>query len=46
MITDQISKGNLSVKYCSTDEMIANYMTNGVQGIKFAKFRKDSMGFR
>lgn len=46
MITNQISKGNLSVKYCPTDKMIADYITKGVEGIKLAKFRKEIMGFR
>ncbi len=43
-ITDQISKGNIEVKYCPTDEMIADYMSKGLQGEKFRKFRNKIMG--
>jgi hypothetical protein len=44
MVTDQVEKGNISIKYCPTDEMIGDFMTKGLQGIKFAKFRKAIMG--
>ena len=39
-LTDQISKGNLQVEYCPTDEMIGDYMSKPLQGEKFRKFRK------
>ena len=38
-ITDQISKGNVQVEYCPTDEMEADYMSKPLQGTKFAKHR-------
>ena len=44
MVTDQVEKGNVSVRHCPTDEMIGDFMTKGLQGIKFAKFRKAIMG--
>lgn len=46
MVIDQINKGVLQVEYCLTGEMIVNYMTKGLQGIKFAKFIKVIRGFR
>ncbi len=39
-ITDQIQKGLISIKYCPTDDMIADYMTKPLVGKKFIKFRK------
>ena len=39
-LTDQIEKGNLSVAYCPTLEMIADYMSKPLQGGLFHKFRK------
>ena len=44
MVTDQVEKGHLVIKYCPTDEMIGDFMTKGPQGIKFEKFRKAIMG--
>jgi hypothetical protein len=44
MVTDQVEKGNITIKYCPTDEMIGDFMTKSLQGIKFAKFRKAIMG--
>jgi hypothetical protein len=44
MVTDQVEKGNITIKYCPTDDMIGDFMTKGLQGIKFAKFRKAIMG--
>ena len=43
-LTDQIAKGNLSIEYCPTTEMIADYMTKPLQGKLFEKFRKLIMG--
>ena len=43
-LTDQIEKGNLSVEYCSTTEMIADYMSKPLQGKLFQKFKKLIMG--
>ena len=36
----QISKNNLCLKHCSTDEMIADIFTKGLSPDKFKKFRK------
>ena len=44
MVTDQIKQGNIVVRYCPTDDMVGDYMTKGLQGIKFSKFRKAIMG--
>ena len=44
MITNQIEKGNLKIVYCNTDNMVANFMTKGLNGTKFNKFCKDIMG--
>ena len=30
-VTDQISKGNLEVEYCSTNKMIGDFMTKPLQ---------------
>ncbi|CAJ1938644.1 unnamed protein product [Cylindrotheca closterium] len=38
-ITDQVEKGNVKIKYCLTDDMIADFMTKPLQGEKFCKFR-------
>ena len=45
MITNQIEKGNSEVAYCPTDDMVGDYMTKGLQGLKFGKFRTVIMGF-
>jgi hypothetical protein len=42
-ITDLIDRGELKVKYCPTDEMIADYMTKPLTGNKFTKFRQEIM---
>ena len=39
-IKDCIARGELEIKYCPTDEMIADFMTKPLQGTKFVKFRK------
>ncbi len=44
-ITDQIERGNLTIDYCPTDKMTGDYLSKGLQGIKFEKFRRDIMGF-
>ena len=43
-LTDQVEKGNLSIQYCPTDEMIADFMTKPLQGQKFLYFKKLIMG--
>ena len=41
-LTDQVEKGNLSIEYCPTDVMWADFMTKPLQGEKFRKFVKKS----
>ena len=42
-VTDQVEKGNLSIEYCPTDQMLADYMTKPLHGAKFAGFRQELM---
>ena len=42
--TDRIKKGELSVKYCPTLDMIADYFTKPLQGSLFRKLRDLVMG--
>jgi hypothetical protein len=43
-ITDQVEKGNVSVEYCPTGEMVADFMTKSLQGALFSKFKRLIMG--
>jgi hypothetical protein len=43
-ITDQIDKGNMQVKYCPTDEMVADFFTKSVCGPKYYHFKALIMG--
>ena len=43
-ITNQVETNNLKIEYCPTDMTISDYMTKGLQGMKFSKFRKTIMG--
>ena len=45
-LTDQVEKGNVSIQYCPTDEMIGDYMSKPLQGEKCRKFRKDILNLR
>ena len=40
VIKDRIMNGDLEVNYCSTDDIVADYMTKPLQGAKFYRFRK------
>ena len=42
-ITDQIAKGNVTVRYCPTDDMESDYLTKPCQGSKFDKHRTTLM---
>ena len=44
-IKDQIDRGNVSIDYCHTDKMTSDCMSEGLQGLKFRKFRHRIMGF-
>ena len=43
-IKDRTDKGEVTIVYCQTDEMIADFYTKPLQGIKFTKFRELIMG--
>ena len=45
-IKDQIDQGLLDVKYCPTDQMMADYMTKSLQGSKFGKQRRFIMNLK
>mgnify|MGYP003551489738 FL=1 len=44
MITDQVEKGIVNIKYCPMYDMVGNGMSTGLQGVKFEKFRNIIMG--
>ena len=43
-LTEQVEKGNLTIKYCLTDDMIRDYMMKPLQGKKFQRFMREIMG--
>lgn len=43
-ITDRISKGEVRVEWCPTNEMVADFMTKPLQGSTFKRFRDLIMG--
>ena len=43
-ITDRVKKGDVSVVWCPTEDMIAYYATKLLQGSLFNKFRDQIMG--
>ena len=43
-MTDQVEKGNVTIKYCPTDQMVADFMSKPLQGVKFNKFHELIMG--
>ena len=45
-LTDQVEKGNLKIAYCPTGEMIADFQSKPLQGVKFVKFKNDIMGMK
>jgi hypothetical protein len=38
-VTDLINRKQVSIKYCPTDEMVADYMTKPLTGTKFKQYR-------
>ena len=42
-ISDTKEKGQLSIRYCPTDKLVADYMTKPLHGLKFNEFRKQIM---
>jgi hypothetical protein len=43
-ITHRVKQGKVSVIWCPTGDMIADYMTKPTQGALFRKFRDQIMG--
>jgi len=43
-ITDRISKGEVRVEWCSTKDMVADFLTKPLQGASFKRFRDLIMG--
>jgi hypothetical protein len=42
-VTDQKEKGNISIKFCPTDQMRGDYMTKPLHGKKFVRFGREIM---
>jgi hypothetical protein len=42
-IKDQVDAGKIKIEYCATDEMLADFFTKPLQGIKFKVFRDQIM---
>ena len=45
-IKDRVGSGEVTIIYCPTEDMIADFFTKPLQGIKFIRVRKSIMGFR
>ena len=43
-ITDRVSKGEVSIEWCPTADMVADFATKPLQGALFKKFRDQIMG--
>jgi hypothetical protein len=43
-ITDRVDKGDVSLVWCPTGDMIGDFMTKSLQGALFWKFRDQIMG--
>ena len=43
-VTDRIAKGDVSVKWCPTEDMTADFWTKPLQGALFRRFRDLIMG--
>lgn len=44
-VKDRVDKGELSIEYCPTHSMLADYFTNPLQGALFQKLRAVIMGW-
>ena len=45
-IKDRVESGEVTIIYCPTEDMIADFFIKPLQGIKFIRFRKSIMGYR
>ncbi len=45
-VKDRVDKGEITVEYCPTHAMLADYFTKPLQGALFRKFRDVIMGNR
>ena len=43
-VTDQITQGNLTIEFCPTERMTADFYTKPLQGEPFRKFKAELMG--
>ena len=43
-ITDRIARNEVTIQYCPTKKMVADYFTRPLQGALFYKFRDQIMG--
>ena len=43
-IQDRVKNGEITLKYCPTDQMLADYFTKPLQGAKFIQFRDMILG--
>ena len=43
-VTDQIARGNLTIEFCPTERMTADFYTKPLQGEPFRKFKAELMG--
>ena len=41
MTTDQIGKGNIKILHCAMDDMVGGFVTKGLKGLKFRKFKNN-----
>ena len=44
-IKDRVKRGDLEIKYCPTEDIVANFFTKPLQGATFTKFRNQVVGF-
>ena len=45
-VTDYVKQEKIRIKYCHTDDMVADYFTKPLQGSKFQKFRRFLLNLR
>ena len=43
-VTDVVTRGEVKIRYCPTQDIIGDYMTKPLQGVLFYKFRKQILG--